>query len=225
MDQLVTVIGGTGRTGRSAVARLRELGVAVRVLGRHTDALHDHVEMVRGSITDADAVRAAVQGASGVIVVVESADTDGGPNSPEQVHFRGMQHVIAAAQAQGSHIVQVSQIYITRPERYPEVRNVIHWRGEAERTLRASGLPYTIVRPAWLTDAPAGQQAVRLEQGDTGEGEVSRADVAEACVQALREEAARGTSFEIYNVSDQPRASWHDRFAALTPDAVQAGAR
>ena len=218
MAQLITMIGGSGRTGSIAVERLRASGASIQVLSRHETRDAQGVEIVAGSITDPNAVQRAVQGANGVLVVVESADGGDGPNSPEQVHFHGMQHVIAAARMQNTQIVQVSQIYITRPERYPEVRDVIHWRDQAERALRASGLPYTIVRPAWLTDAPAGQQAVRFEQGDTGEGEVSRADVAEACVQALRDEAAHGRTFELYNAPGEPTADWHPLFAALQAD-------
>jgi hypothetical protein len=44
---------------------------------------------------------------------------------------------------------------------------------------------------------------VRLEQGDTGDGQVSRATVAQAAAAALDIAAARGKTFELY---DDPTA-------------------
>lgn len=43
----------------------------------------------------------------------------------------------------------------------------------AEDELRASGVPFAIVRPVALTEEPAGMPLV-LEQGDTLKGKVSR---------------------------------------------------
>jgi uncharacterized protein YbjT (DUF2867 family) len=129
-----------------------------------------------------------------------------------------------AGAAAGTHVVLVSQIYITRPDAYPAVAPTIAARAGAEEALRASGLPVTVVRPSWLTDAPGGQEALRLEQGDRGEGEVAREDVAEAVVQALLHPEARGRTFELYGVPGTPPDDWARAFAALEPDPRAAGA-
>jgi uncharacterized protein YbjT (DUF2867 family) len=58
-----------------------------------------------------------------------------------------------------------------------------------ENTLRSSGVPYTIVRPAGLSNAPGGQSELIIGQGDhplKGRAQISRADVARVCVEALR---------------------------------------
>jgi uncharacterized protein YbjT (DUF2867 family) len=157
-----------------------------------------------------------MQDVNGVVVAVESSDYDDSPNSPERVHYQGTCSILAASTST-AHIVLVTQIYITRPERYSSVRNVIYWRRQAEEALRASGLPYTIVRPGWLTNAPGSRLGIRLEQGDTGDGEVTREDVAEACVQALLNENARGKSFEIYNKPGS-LPNWREVFASLYAD-------
>ena len=133
------------------------------------------------------------------------------------MHYGGVRHVIEVAES-GTHIVLVTQIYITRPDAYPEVRNVIRWRGEGERALRGSGLPYTIVRPSWLTGDEGGRQGIRLEQGDKGEGKVSREDVAEVCVQALFHDEARGKTFELYSEPGEPPGDWAARFGELELD-------
>lgn len=147
----VLVIGGTGRTGRLVVERL-----LTRDPGRAQGRFGAGVAVFGGDVTDAGGVRAAMESADGVVVIVESSNSDYAPNGPERAHYGGARNVVAAA------TVLVSQIYITRPERYPEVRNVIYWRGVAEETVRESGLPYTIVRPGWLTDQPS--ESLRFEQ-------------------------------------------------------------
>jgi uncharacterized protein YbjT (DUF2867 family) len=158
-----------------------------------------------------------MQGAEGAVVIVESSNSDDAPNSPERAHYGGMRNVISAVSSD-ARVVLVSQIYITRPERYPEVRNVIEWRRRAEEALRESGLPYTIVRPSWLTGEPGGSQGLRFEQGDTGDGQVSREDVAEVCVEALLNDEARGKTFEVYNEPGSPPEDWAAAFATLSPD-------
>lgn len=220
----VLVVGGTGRTGRHVVGKLLERGYTVRVLtrdpSRARERLDEGTEVFGGDVTQAGNVEGAMRGADGAVVIVESAVSDDAPNSPERAHYGGTLNVVAGALADGgsAQVVLVSQIYVTRPERYPEVRSVIHWRGRAEEALRDSGLPYTIVRPSWLTGGPGGREGVRLEQGDSGDGRVSREDVAEACVEALLNEEARGKTFELYNETGEPPSDWAALFAALDDD-------
>jgi uncharacterized protein YbjT (DUF2867 family) len=224
MPELVVVIGGAGRTGRHVVAKLLARDVRVRVLSRRAGRMAgEGVEPVSGDVTDAGAVAVALDGADGAVVVVESGNDDRLPNGPQAVHHEGARHVVAGAAA-GTHVVLVSQIYITRPDAYPAVAPTIAAREAAEEVLRASGLPATVVRPSWLTDAPGGQEALRLEQGDRGEGEVAREDVAEAVVQALLHPEARGRTFELYGVAGTPPDDWASVFGALEPDARAAGA-
>ena len=209
------VIGGAGRTGRHIVDRLRDDGATVKVLSRNPDRVPDGVEAIGGDITRADSVPAAMRGVDSVVLVVESAmNDDGSPNSPTAVHDEGTGNVIAAA-ANGLRVVMVSQIYITRPEAFPDAGDVIAARARGEQALRDSGLAQTIVRPSWLTDDPGGRQALRLEQGDTGDGQVARADVAEAVAQALTHPEARGKTFELYGEPGAPPTDWGSLFSVL----------
>ena len=157
----VLVVGGTGRTGRHVVEKLLERGRPVRVLthdpSRARGSSGEGVEIFAGDVTQAESVAEAMRGADGAVVIVESAVSDA-PNGPERAHYGGTRNVVAGALAgEGSaHVVLVSQIYITRPERYPEVGNVIRWRGRSEEVLRESGLSYTVVRPSWPTNESGG---------------------------------------------------------------------
>jgi len=69
-------------------------------------------------------------------------------------------------------------------------------RALGEDAIRASGIPFTIVRPCALTEEPRGAELV-VDQGDTIKGKVSREDVAELLVHLLDEPCACNTIFEI----------------------------
>lgn len=210
----ILVVGGSGRTGRHIVERLQRESRPVRVLSRHGGDVD--AELLIGSITESNDVRRAARDVGGVVICVESTERPG-PNGPEAVHLQGVENVLAAAPF-SVQLVLVTQIYITRPEAFERVRQVILARARGEEALRASGRPYTIVRPSWLTDEPGGQQAIRFEQGDTGEGEVARADVAAVVVAALGSTAALGKTLEIYNEAGDPPADWDLAFSSLAAD-------
>jgi uncharacterized protein YbjT (DUF2867 family) len=85
------------------------------------------------------------------------------------------------------------------------------------RCARRCGAAYTIVRPSWLPDEPGGG-GVRVEQGDRGDGEISRDDVAAACVAALADRNAHGKTFELYADLEASAADWPAIFARLAAD-------
>lgn len=212
----VTVVGGSGRTGRLIVAGL--LGDHhVRVLSRHPTASQG-VESRTGSITDETAVNSAVQDADGVVIIVESANDDRSPNGPTAVHRDGVGNVSKAVGVR-THIVLVTQIYITRPEAYPSAATITAARAAGEELVRTSGRPYTIVRPAWLTN-DEDVDAVVLRQGDRDEGHVGRPQVAHACVQSLRHQSARGKTFELYSATQSRIDDWNTAFGNLVPDRL-----
>jgi uncharacterized protein YbjT (DUF2867 family) len=106
--------------------------------------------------------------------------------------------------------VMVSSAGVTRPGRPgidveqepPAVKmndalgGLLTYKLKAEDALRASGVPFAIVRPVALTEEPAGAELI-LDQGDTVRGKVSRDDIAELCVELLGQPAATGTTFEV----------------------------
>ena len=102
-------------------------------------------------------------------------------------------------------------------------RDLLRWKRRGERLLRASGLPYTIVRPGWFDGGTGSEQHVDLRQGDqTGYGPVRRAHVAETLVQALRSPAAVGRTVEVFSANGVPVTDWNAAFTAT--DADQPGA-
>lgn len=116
--------------------------------------------------------------------------------------------------------VLISTAGVTRPQQ-PDREETIHTQTlRQEAAVRESGLAYTIVRPCALTDVAGGASLI-VDQGDTLEGEVSAADVAELCVQALENPQACEVTFEVAAAAGgcQP-GDWQCLFASLKPDPV-----
>lgn len=65
-----------------------------------------------------------------------------------------------------------------------------------EDVVRASGAPYTIVRPCALTEEPGGMP-IEFDQGDTIQGKVGRDDVADLCASALSLPELTDCTFEM----------------------------
>jgi len=146
-----------------------------------------------------------------VAVSVEPpADTAGA----EAVLHHGIARLARQAAQTSTPVVLISQIYVTRAGQHPGLAGIINARAAGEQALRDSGTRYTIIRPGWLTDRPEG--GVRLEQGDTGDGQVSRDAVAAAAVAALLQPEAAGKTFEIYDGDQWP--GWPALFASLNGD-------
>jgi uncharacterized protein YbjT (DUF2867 family) len=99
--------------------------------------------------------------------------------------------------------------------------NVLAWRRRAEDKIRASGLDYTIVRAGFLSNAPGGRRALSITQGDLPlrfRYRISRADVAEVCVAALRHRRASRAAFEMVWGRGPRREAIDDLLSALKPD-------
>jgi uncharacterized protein YbjT (DUF2867 family) len=95
---------------------------------------------------------------------------------------------------------------------------VLKWKLKGEDTLRASGVPYTVVRPGGLINKPANELAVTFAQGDTTTGTISREDVALICIAAIQQPAARGKTFETFSSQESGANDWPALFAGLAAD-------
>ncbi|QIR35785.1 NAD(P)H-binding protein [Tolypothrix sp. PCC 7910] len=128
--------------------------------------------------------------------------------------------------------VLVSSAGVTRPgrpginldEEPPAVKlndqlgGILTWKLKGEESLRASGIPYTIIRPCALTEETGGKELI-FEQGDNIRGKISREDVAELCVQALKQPQACNRTFEVKEGENSNNSiNWQSLFSNLEPD-------
>lgn len=222
----ILVAGATGRTGTEVVSQLLADGYTVRVLVRDQEkaraAFGDRVSYFTGDVTDRATLTAAMQGADAVISAIGAKGKDG-PSRPEVVDYQGVKNLAEAASAAGiRQFVLVSSRSVTQKD-HPLNRmfgDVLIWKLKGEDALRASGVPYTIIRPGGLSNGEPGQSAWVFEQGDrvSGQTTITRADVATICVQALKYPEALNRTFETNTVPGSPITDWRARFADLKPD-------
>ena len=225
--ELVLVAGATGRTGQQIVRELNAAGFKVRALVRDPASaravLGDSVEYATGDVRQRPTLDAALRGVRYAISAIGATRKDPA-NAPEFVDFQGVRNLAeAAAGAKLEQLVIVSSSGVTHKDHMLNkmFNNVLLWKAQGEAAVRASGVPYTIVRPGGLTDKPGGQNGVRLEQGDQGTGVIPRADVARVCVAALKSPAARNRTFELYSAQTPPETDWDALFGKLKADEPQ----
>lgn len=224
---IVAVAGATGRTGQLVVAQLLAAHWKVRALVRDTakaeSTLGKGVELRVADVRDQQALTAALKGVTYVISTIgasggmKSAPGDG----PQEVDFQGVRNLALAAKADGvKQFVLVSSTGTGHADTYPStfMRPFLQAKAQGEAALRASGVPYTIVRPGGLNGQVVGA-SLTFAQGDTSSGTISRADVATVCIAALGDPGALGKTFEIFDGDSGAATGWKARFAALAPDA------
>jgi nucleoside-diphosphate-sugar epimerase len=177
MSGRVLITGGAGSVGRSLVARLRQEGRAVRVFdlpGLDYTGLEgaDGVEVVRGDITDADAVRRAVEGVDAVIhlaaILPPASERDRARTFA--VNVDGTAHLARALEALAPHAVLVFSSSVSTygdttheppPVRVDHAQRALDVYAESkivgEQVVRAARVPWVILRIAGIA-VPAFQE-------------------------------------------------------------------
>jgi putative NADH-flavin reductase len=194
----VVVFGATGRVGRKLVSGGIARGHEVTAAARHPEdvrARHRIPRIVPCDLLDSEQVDAAVRDQDAVIVSVRARWR----LAPGEVHSRGVANVLTAME---SHAVRrllcVSAVgtgdehdpnlppWFTRVYRPLVLSRVWSQLRAMEELVSGSGLDWTLVHVARLTDGPALGQ-YRLEEGDSilGGLTISRADLADFVLKEL----------------------------------------
>jgi len=222
--KIVLVAGATGGTGRALVRDLGAQGYAVRAMVRDEDkarvVLGDDVGYVLGDVREIDTLLTAMDGVTFVISAIGSSRGDP-TNNPEAVDYGGVKNLADAAAAKGiQQFVLVSSSGVTQEDHFlnKAFDNVLIWKYKGEEALRASGVPYTIIRPGGLVNTPGGEFSVVFAQGDSTTGRISRQDLALICIAALQEKAAINKTFETYSSEGPGPNDWAELFASLVAD-------
>jgi NADH dehydrogenase len=160
------------------------------------------VEIVEGDVRDPDSLRAACQGATGVISTASSMpfSYQPGENDIQTVDTEGVINLVDAAQAAGvGHVVYTS---FTMDNDFP-LRNA---KRAVERHLQESALTYTVLRPSyfmevWLSPAVgfdyANARARIYGSGENSLSLISFPDIAQFAVMCLDNPAARNATLEL----------------------------
>jgi uncharacterized protein YbjT (DUF2867 family) len=179
-----------------------EVRVLTRDRSRAAHLIDSGVQIVEGDVTDMAAVRRAVEGTQSVVSAIQGfAGTRNG--SPATIDRDGNRNLVRAAREAGvEHLVLVS-VEGASPDHPLELMRMKH---AAEQELMASGLAWTILRPAAFMETWC--QVLGgplLEKGRTqvfGRGLnpinwVSVSDVARFAELAIVDPATRGQTIEV----------------------------
>jgi uncharacterized protein YbjT (DUF2867 family) len=181
------------------------------------------VELVEVDVTLPDTLPAAMAGVSYVLCAI-GASTATPPNDPENVDYRGVANLAEAAKAAGvRRFVLMSSIGAGTADPEAPLNRVfgmvLMWKGKGEESLRASGVPYTIVRPGGLADCAAGRSGVDVQPGDARiSGRICRGDVALVMIDALTNPAARGKTVAIVGDETAPAGAWKRQWKRIAAD-------
>jgi uncharacterized protein YbjT (DUF2867 family) len=202
---MILVVGGTGTLGTQLVRLLVDQGEDVRVLTRDPARAADlpgTVQAMTGDLRDPAAIAAAVRECATVVSAVHGFAGPGRP-SPEAIDRDANRALIQAAAAAGvQHLVLVS-VLGAGPDHPMSLHRAKH---AAERALQASGLAWTIIRPAayletWIAItgaklADSGQTLV-FGPGRNPVNFVSAHDVAAVAALAVQDRSLRGQVLEV----------------------------
>lgn len=195
----IAVFGATGRTGRHILTLAQEKGLRVNALARHPEKLSEfrgQVDLVEGSVTDPVAVLQTVTRCVAVLSVL-------GPvrESPGDLLATASINVLAAMKQEGvKRYIGLTNTAVEDPnDDLPFSQRALRfvlWRINdrlardsvaAAKIVSDSGVDWTLVRPAILTDGP---KTGKYKVGALVHGiplRISRADVAEFMFSCLVE--------------------------------------
>ncbi|MBK4722673.1 SDR family oxidoreductase [Azospirillum sp. YIM DDC1] len=190
----IAVTGATGQLGRLVIARLKETVPAsgiVALVRSPAKAADLGVEAREADYGNPDALARALAGVDTLLLI-----------SSNEIGQRAAQHrnVVNAAKAAGvGRIVYTSLLHA---DRSPLSLAEEHRATEAD--IRASGIPFTILRNGWYTENHTGSVGAALAGGafigSAGDGRISsatRADYADAAVAVLTGTGHEGKTYEL----------------------------
>ncbi len=210
----ILVTGATGNVGSMLIPSLTNLGVDVRALTRDeskAQGLRDAgIEVVVGDLEKPDTLDAAFRGVDKVLLIT--------PPNPNQV-IQTKNGIEAAKRAGNPFIVRLSAGALK--EQMPGVLPPISGQhAETDPMLKASGLPYNIIRPHFFmqntmmaAQSVASEGVVYMAFKDGKVGMVDVRDVADVAVKVLTEDGHEGKT---YTLTGPASISFHDVAAGLS---------
>jgi uncharacterized protein YbjT (DUF2867 family) len=210
----ILAVGASGTIGRHVVDIALGQGHKVRALVRSADKIaeRDGLDIVIGDLANPNALAQAVEGVDAIVF------THGSSSAPEAVDYGAVRNVLAALNGKAVRIALMTAIGVT------DRKGAHDWKRRAERLVRASGNPFTIVRPGWFDYNDADQHRLVMLQGDKRQygtprdGVIARRDLAQVLVSSLTSDAALRKTFELVADRGPQQDNFDPLFKALDGD-------
>ena len=220
--------GGVGSTAHTAIAGLLEQGHRVRAMVRKLDARAESLrsmgaEVVVADMLDIIAVRAAMQGCSGVYFTMSISPTylEAATNVAVVAKSLGVKAFVNLSQ------MTVSQMSETETTSSPHQKQ--HWL--AEQMLQWSGLPVVYLRPTAFFDgmllvqgakAIREDNAIRLPFGDGKTALIAGSDVGVAAAAVLANPTPHiGKVYDLTGVQSLTMAQYAQEFSTVLGRTIQ----
>ena len=229
---MILVTGATGTIGKDVVKGLIAKGEQVRAMIHNPDkapptSREPGAEYVTGDLEKPETVIAALQGVEKAFLL--------SPEDPRMAELHG-KFAAAAKEAGLRHLVRLSILPANPDAPLP----IAKWHGEADRLVMESGVPYTILRPAYFMQnnlraarSIASEGAIYGAMGDGKVGHIDTRDIAEVAATVLTSEGHEG---QIYPLTGPESLSMTEvaarlsttlgktvKYVNLPPDKAKAG--
>ncbi|MBE6484803.1 MAG: NAD-dependent epimerase/dehydratase family protein [Actinomycetaceae bacterium] len=215
----VLVIGATGKVGRVVVDEAIQRGFTVRAQTRNAKraqrSLPTNVDVVEALPTSADELRPLVAGVDAVVL------THGGDSDGENNFYAVIPALLEALDGSDTHISLMTLMNASRSAgAAASSYDFIEWKRRAERLVRASGHPYTIVRPGWFDYQGPADRQIDLRQGDlvTGQPGVDRHHIAQVLLEGAVNPSGARRTVEVFSKPGDPVTDFEALFATTTAD-------
>ena len=208
---MILVTGATGNVGNAVVANLISSGAKVRGLVRDEQKARSlkvsGAEVVMGDLAHSETLDAAFRGVEKVFLL-----TPIGPNATIQAS----NGIAAAKRAGGPHVVRLSAIKAA----FDSPTRISRLHAETDTELRASGLPYTILKPHFFmqntmmaAQTVASDGAIYMPFKSGRVGMVDIRDIGEVAAKVLTSPGHEG---ETYSLTGPQSISFHDVATTLS---------
>jgi len=228
---IVLVVGATGSIGRLVVEEALRQDHAVRALVRNpanARELPTNAQIVTADVTRPDALSGVTDDIDAIVFTLGS---DGaGKVGAETVDYGGVRNILRAlGSRKKGRIALMTSIGVTnRTGAHNRATEAHDWKRRSERLVRASGLPYTIVRPGWFDCNGSDEHRLVLLQGDRrqagnpSDGAVARRQIADVLVRSLTSDRALRKTFELIVTKGPAPDDFDALFAPLDADPADA---
>ena len=221
----ILAVGATGSIGRLVVAEAIREGHTVRALVRNPSKAKNLPPSAECVVGDLSKPASLAKVTDGIDAVIFTHGADGGKSASENVDYGGVRNILSALDPRKARIALMTAIGVTnRTGSYNRQTEVHDWKRRAERLVRASGLPYTIVRPGWFDYNAQDQYQLVLLQGDrrqagnSSDGVIARQQIAEVLVRSISSDKALCKTFELVAEHGPAQEEFDPLFAGLEPD-------
>ncbi|CAN6478317.1 unnamed protein product [Victoria cruziana] len=200
----ILVMDGESEMGQMVILSLILKRVRIKAVVKDKrsaiDSFGSYVEPVHGDPTDKSWVKKATKGVRAII------NPSSGGFLSEIGGVKGVQHIVLLSQLsayKGSSGIQA--LMNSNAKKLAE---------KGEEMVKATGIPYTIIRAGSLRDVPGGELGFSFQEGSAEQGTLSKEDAATICVEALDVIPQDGLIFEVVNGNEKV-SDWKERLSSM----------